>query len=76
MVIYHIYDFWVYPFLNWDTVKVAAYYVGFTLAAIVLHMIWWGFTLLRNKLSHYTPENAKGDSDEVAMKDTEASRQE
>ena len=53
MIIFATNHFWVYSFLDWSKPTVAIYYVGFTIAAIILHLIWWGFTLLRNKLTHY-----------------------
>ena len=74
MVIFAIYQFWVYPFLNWSTPSIAAYYVGFTVAVVIIHFIWYGLTLLRNKLSHYDPEPAQGG--DVKMGDIEAGKAE
>lgn len=55
MIIYATNHFWVYPFLNWSTPAIAIYYVGFTIAVILLHQMWFGLTLLKNKLSRYDP---------------------
>lgn len=58
MIIFATNGFWVYPFLDWSQKTIAIYYVAFTIAVCVIHLIWWGLTLLKNKLSHYDPQGA------------------
>jgi len=49
MVVYAARDMWIYPFLDYTSSLVAVYYIGFTLAAFLLHLMWWGLTLLKQK---------------------------
>ena len=51
---YQTLGFWVYPFMDYFVTSVAFYYVGLTIAVIILHFAWYGLTLLRDK--HFSKE--------------------
>jgi len=49
MVIYAVQGIWVYDFLDYSTPIIAAIYVGFTIGAVLLHLMWFGFTEAKKK---------------------------